>query len=175
MTDQTSSQEQAKVALPPLPYYFDDFTDRTRDEIYEYTTAAIAQDRAARAQAEPVPLSCRDSHEASLKYVEGWEAAKADSAARAQGAGEADSEPDDKPDPERQKMERDADSWRTLMAALGFHKRVELTCECTTAPRVLVPRYAYEVTVGPVTARNRATPDAALRAALQSASEGRSV
>lgn len=111
MTNHPSSQAQAKVALPPLPEpelpsHANSVLDilmtiRTRDEPTEAIKralhvyglacyeAGIAQDRAARAQAEPVPLSCRDSHEASLKYVEGWEAAKADSAARAQGAGEA--------------------------------------------------------------------------------------
>ena len=84
-----------------------------------------------------------------------------------------DNSPDDKADPERQKMERDAASWRLLMLALGVHKRVEMTYECMTAPRVFIPRYAYEVTVGPITSRNRATPDAALRSAFNDAAEGK--
>lgn len=42
--DETAKTE----ALPPLPAYFDDCTDRTRNEVQAYARAAIAQDRASR-------------------------------------------------------------------------------------------------------------------------------
>jgi hypothetical protein len=72
-----------------------------------------------------------------------------------------------KADPDGDRLRADAEAWRSLCAAASMGHMVTVECNCLSAPNVLIPRYSWEVTIGPSTARNRMTPHAALKAAIE--------
>ena len=91
----SSADTPSLGAVPPLPAYFDDWTDRTREEVHAYARAAIAASMASQATAELLKLPKGDigptdemfglSEQLALAY--GRECYEAGRASRAQSEG----------------------------------------------------------------------------------------